>query len=102
MVSTLCGHGPCVEKVPFLPRDGPGTKITKIDTHGYKRSLINKSQTLHVCHICRSVGVVPGGSMGRQSYASPMECLGMVVELVDFDGLLETRPFAMIQSTPPR
>ena len=33
-------------------------------------------QTLHVCHICRSVGVVPEGSMGRQSYGSPMECLG--------------------------
>ena len=27
------------------------------------------------CHICRSVGVVPGGSIDRQSYGSPMECL---------------------------
>ena len=24
------------------------------------------------CHICRSIGVVPGGSIDRQSYGSPM------------------------------
>ena len=32
------------------------------------------------CHTAeKRPGVVPGGSMGRQSYGSPMECLGVVL-----------------------
>ena len=39
------------------------------------------SQTLHVCHICLHWGGARGVCLGRQSYASPMECLGVVASL---------------------
>ena len=37
---------------------------------------------------CRSVGVVFCGSMGQQSYASPMECLGMNLNMIHPSSLL--------------
>ena len=36
------------------------------------KQLDNNTQTLHVYRICRSVGVVPGGSMGRHIWQSHM------------------------------
>ena len=39
------------------------------------------TQPLHgtAIYACRSVGVVPGGSMGRHIYSSPMECLSKML-----------------------
>ena len=53
-----------------LVHQAPETRVWFGDMRG--QPLYNIPDTPWDCHICRSVGVVPEGSMGRQSYGSPM------------------------------
>ena len=47
------------------------TKMSGINRHQLLLVLSLESQTLHGTGIFTHIGVVPGGSMGRQSYGSP-------------------------------
>ena len=72
-----CNHVTCTShawriiRVPVQELAGIYDQARPAFTTGPRNTQGTTTQTLHVCHICRSVGVVPGGSMGRQSYGSP-------------------------------
>ena len=67
----------CSSWVPFTAMDGCFTQRRRVDCHSGLPS--------------KRPGVVPGGSIKRQSYGSPMECLGYIQSQIPMPTVEEMR-----------